>query len=126
MKESISAINRLSHILLQVRDLEVSLRFFVDTLGFQIRHRGTLGDGREYVNTLQGMGLTTWPAGAPHGHTLDHIAFRCPGGIEPVVERLRAAAIPHEAPKSTPYGLSVYFRDPDGNRIECHDATGIE
>jgi catechol 2,3-dioxygenase-like lactoylglutathione lyase family enzyme len=118
-------IHQISHILLQVRDLDESLHFYVDTLGFQIRHRGTLDDGREYVNTLQGLGLTTWPPDEVRGRTLDHMAFRCPSGIAPVVERLRAAAIPHEEPRRTPYGLSVYFRDPDGNRIECHDSTGI-
>jgi catechol 2,3-dioxygenase-like lactoylglutathione lyase family enzyme len=121
-----AAINRISHILLQVRHLETSLRFYVDTLGFQIRHRGTLDDGREYVNTLQGLGLTTWPAGATEGHTLDHMAFRCPDGIEPVLERLEEAGVRHEPPRRTPYGRSVYFKDPDGNRIECHDSTGIQ
>jgi catechol 2,3-dioxygenase-like lactoylglutathione lyase family enzyme len=121
-----AAISRISHILLQVRDLDDSVRFYVETLGFQIRHRGTLDDGREYVNTLQGLGLTTWPPDAVQGRTLDHMAFRCPDGIEAILERLRAAAIPHEEPRRTPYGQSVYFRDPDGNRIECHDSTGIQ
>jgi catechol 2,3-dioxygenase-like lactoylglutathione lyase family enzyme len=118
-------VKLISHILLQVADLERSVKFYVDTLGFQIRHRDKLADGREYVNTLQGLGLTTWPRDAPRGHTCDHIAFRCPDGIEAVMARLTTAGIAHEEPRRTPYGLSVYFRDPDGNRVECHDSTGV-
>jgi catechol 2,3-dioxygenase-like lactoylglutathione lyase family enzyme len=59
-----------------------------------------------------------------HGASFDHVAFRCPNGIDAVVQCLEAAGVPYEAPRRTPYGLSVYFRDPDGNRIECHDSTG--
>jgi catechol 2,3-dioxygenase-like lactoylglutathione lyase family enzyme len=115
-------IQSLSHLLLQVSDLDGALSFYVDLLGFQVRERSQLADGRTFVSTNQGLGLTTFPPGAATGQSLDHLAFRCPTGIEPVVEKLRAAGIAYEGPRRNAYGQSVYFRDPDGNRVECHDA----
>ncbi len=112
-------------LLLLVADLERALAFYQGVLGFQERHRGTLADGRLYVNHLQNLGVTTYPPGAPPGRTFDHLAFRCPDGIEAILQRLQAAGVAHDPPGRTPYGLSVYFRDPDGNRIECHDNTGV-
>jgi catechol 2,3-dioxygenase-like lactoylglutathione lyase family enzyme len=108
--------------LLQVTDLDRALRFYVDLLGFQVRERAQLTDGRTFVSTIQGLGLTTLPSGAATGQSLDHLAFRCPAGIEPLLEKLRAAGIAYEGPRRNAYGHSVYFRDPDGNRVECHDA----
>jgi len=120
-----SDVQAVSHLLLQVQDLERALAFYQGVLGFIERHRGTLADGRLYVNHVQNLGLTTYPPGAEAGRSFDHLAFRCPDGIAAVVARLEAAGVAHDPPGRTPYGLSVYFRDPDGNRIECHDSTGI-
>ena len=119
-------ISRISHVLLHVTDLERARRFYCDFLGMEVRGAAEMADGRPYLSMTEGLGITTYPAGQSQGGSFDHVAFRCPNGIEPVVRQLGAAGIPYEAPRRTPYGLSVYFRDPDGNRIECHDSTGYD
>jgi catechol 2,3-dioxygenase-like lactoylglutathione lyase family enzyme len=117
-------IASVSHLLLEVDDLERAVDFYVGFLGFEIRERDTLGDGRPFAATVQGLGLVgrRSTAGTP---SFDHLAFRCPAGIEPLIEKLTSRGIAYEGPRRTPYGLSVYFRDPDGYRIECHDNTGV-
>jgi lactoylglutathione lyase len=117
-------ITKISHVLLHVTDLERARRFYCDILGMEVRGAAEMADGRPYLSMTEGLGITTYPAGSSQGGSFDHVAFRCPDGIDAVVQCLEAAGVPYEAPRRTPYGLSVYFRDPDGNRIECHDSTG--
>ena len=119
-------IQSLSHLLLQVSDLDRAVEFYTRVAGLHVRDRSALADGRRFVAMHEGLGLTTFPEGADrHGMTCDHIAFRC-DAVEPVIHALDAHGLPHEGPRRTPYGLSVYFTDPDGNRIECHDTTGAQ
>jgi catechol 2,3-dioxygenase-like lactoylglutathione lyase family enzyme len=111
-----------THLLLQVSNLGAAERFFVDMLGFTVRDRSTLRDGRPLVALRQGLGLTVFPAaGAPPVKTVDHIAFRVQD-LAPFTQRFADRKVPYEGPVTTPtYGNSVYVRDPDGNRIELHD-----
>ena len=118
-------IAKVSHILLEVGDLARAVRFYVDFLGFEVRQRDTLGDGRPFVATTQGLGLTEPARPGTIGGSFDHLAFRCPEGIERVRASLEGAGIPYEGPRETPYGLSIYFQDPDGYRLECHDNSGV-
>lgn len=118
------AIKTLSHLLLQVSDLDEAERFYTGVLGMGVRDRTPLRDGRPLLVTRHGLGLTVFPAGAEaRAKTVDHIAFRV-ADLAPVIERLKEAGVAFEGPMPTPYGQSIYFRDPDGNRIECHDESG--
>jgi catechol 2,3-dioxygenase-like lactoylglutathione lyase family enzyme len=112
----------LTHLLLQVRDLAAAERFFVGLLGFTVRERGTLRDGRPLVALTEGLGLTPLPADRPPGSpAVDHIAFRV-ADLAAVRARLEAAGLAYQGPVTTPrYGTSIYVRDPDGTRIELHD-----
>ncbi|MDR7522727.1 MAG: VOC family protein [Armatimonadota bacterium] len=112
----------LSHLLLQVRDLVAAERFFVGVLGFTVRERSTLRDGRPLVALTEGVGLTLLPAAVSPGvPAVDHVAFRV-ADLAAVRARLEAAGLPYEGPVATPrYGTSIYVRDPDGTRIELHD-----
>lgn len=106
----------LHHLLLQTSDLEAAERFFLDFLGFTVRHRDRFTDGRPLTVTEQGLGLTS---GAPgQAGAVEHIAFRHPD-VRGVAERAADAGV--EVLKELgpgPYGLTVYLADPDGNRIE--------
>lgn len=113
---------RISHVLLQVGDLIAAERFFVDVLGFAVRDRGALRDGRPIVVLQEGLGLTCRRAGSELGAgSVDHIAFRV-RDLGALRARLDQAGLAYEGPVSTAtYGSSIYVPDPDGTRIELHD-----
>ncbi len=120
-----AVISTVSHLLLEVSDLDRHVEFYVGVLGFRVRERSTLADGRSLVATEQGLGLTTHATAASGAPSFDHLAFRCPNGLPPVIDALETIGLAYEGPRRTPYGLSIYFHDPDGYRIECHDDSGI-
>src|SRR5690349_15119051 len=93
--ESLSAkpalgIHRVTHVLMHVRDLEQSIRFYVDVLGLTVREEGKTPDGRVYQSMTEGIGLVEFPDGSPPAHGFDHLAFRCPDGIDTVIEHLES------------------------------------
>jgi len=111
-----------SHLLVQARDLDRMEEFYTEVVGFSVNKREPFGDGRPLVVFEERMGLTELPANrADTGQAVEHIAFQVPD-FEALVDRLHEHDVPiDDGPKSTSYGTSVYFFDPDGNRIECHD-----
>lgn len=111
-----------SHLLLQATDLTELEAFYTDVVGFSVAERTTFGDGRPLVILEERMGLTELPDGrADTGQAVEHIAFQVPD-IDALLESLEANDVEiDDGPKPTSYGTSVYFFDPDGNRIECHD-----
>lgn len=111
-------IFRLHHLLLQVNDVEVAERFYVEGLGFTVRHREPFPDGRPLTVLAEGMGLTV---GRPEGRgPVDHIAFRV-RDLDAYPERItQAGGHVLDGPAPGAYGRSLYFEDPDGNKIEFH------
>jgi ureidoacrylate peracid hydrolase len=106
----------LHHLLLQTSDLAQAERFYVDLLGFSVRHRDPFPDGRPLTVTVEGLGLTDGAPG-PTG-AVEHIAFRS-SDIRGLAERARHEGIEIiKEPGPGPYGLTVYLADPDGNKIE--------
>lgn len=110
----------LSHVLLQLSDLKAAARFYVDGLGFEIRKRDALPDGRALIVLAQGLGLTE--SGPTPPGPIEHIAFRVKG-LDHYADRIESAggtvlAGPHPGA----YGRSLYFLDPDGNKLEFHGA----
>ncbi|RME62955.1 MAG: isochorismatase family protein, partial [Alphaproteobacteria bacterium] len=61
------------HMLLKVRDIEAAKKFYLDLLGFAARPDAKpLPDGRPFISTVQGLGIT---AGGPDAPTqVDHMA----------------------------------------------------
>ena len=109
------AVWHLDHMLLEVGDLERAEAFYLDLLGFSVRKRGKHRDGRSLVVTEQGLGLTT--GGGGRG-TIEHLAFRT-RNVALLAERLRGEGVEIvDGPVETDYGVSLYVRDPDGNKIE--------
>jgi 4-oxalocrotonate tautomerase family enzyme len=106
---------KLDHLLLETSDLDRAVAFYVEFLGFTIRKQETRPDGRPLVVTHQGLGLTNGGGGVQH---VEHLAFRT-RDVVGMAERARTAGIEIiEGPKEWSYGVSVYLRDPDGNKIE--------
>jgi len=121
---------RWSHCVLYVRDLGAMIDFYRDVLGFQVSDRGPVDPARPdgiQVAFLSQVGsdhhqIAFAPLrGEGPSTTLDHIAFRVDalGEVKTLARRLaedgRASEI---SPVSHGNAWSVYFRDPEGNRLE--------
>ena len=116
------------HIHLTVSDLEQSLAFYRDLLGFEISAR--YGDSAVFLSSggyHHHIGLNTWSGKdatpAPKGHTgMYHVAFLYPSRLElaKVLKKLIDAQYPLEG--SADHGVSeaLYLRDPDGNGVEIY------
>jgi catechol 2,3-dioxygenase-like lactoylglutathione lyase family enzyme len=121
-----STARGLHHTALISSDVERTVRFYQDVLGFPltelIENRDYPGSSHFFFDIGNGNllaffdfpGLDVGPYAEVLGG-LHHMAI----SVEPdrwaaLVERLTAAGVPHEVHS----GVSVYFRDPDGARIE--------
>jgi catechol 2,3-dioxygenase-like lactoylglutathione lyase family enzyme len=125
-------IERLDHLVLTVRDIEASLKFYRDVLGMRSL---TFGDGRPALAFgRQKISLQSADApGAPHAaHPTSGSADLCFVSTTPVLEiisQLERAGVALEAgpaPRTDALGAitSVCFRDPDGNLIEVVHERG--
>lgn len=116
------------HIHLTVSDLDRSLGFYRDLLGFEISAR--YGDSAVFLSAggyHHHIGLNTWSGKgatpAPRGHTgMYHVAFLYPSRLElaKVLKKLMDAKYPLDG--SADHGVSeaIYLRDPDGNGVELY------
>ena len=110
----------LSHLLLQVRDLDVAERFYVNGLGFTVRKREKFADDRDLIVLDQGMGLTEGGPSPPG--PVEHIAFQA-RDVASFVQRIAdGGGTILAGPQPGAYGISLYFTDPDGNKLELHGA----
>lgn len=111
-----------SHLALKVKDLEGSVKFYTEVVGCGVRERSKPGEPPLVILT-EGVGLKQAGAGLSTGadSVIDHVAFKVKS-LDPILKRLEAAGLrPADGPRPSPYGNSVYFLDPDGNKLECHD-----
>lgn len=113
------------HVALTVRDLDTSLSWYTDVLGFELVFREE-GDGRraavlKFRNGSFGVGLVE------HRPTddepfdarrlgLDHVAFTV--GSQPELDqwaaRLTESGVDHSGAIDVPPGAILNFKDPDG------------
>ena len=121
-----STARGLHHTALISGDVEQTVRFYQDVLGFPLTE---LIDNRDYPGSSHFFfdigngnllaffdfpGLDVGPYAEVLGG-LHHVAISVePGRWEQLVKRLEEAGVEHEVHS----GVSVYFRDPDGARIE--------
>jgi catechol-2,3-dioxygenase len=118
---------KLGHIVLKVRDAQRSRDFYTKALGLKVAHedpkRGTvfLSFGKEH-HELALFQLATGEAPGAAQPGMHHMAWQL-GSFE----ELRAAhrelgqlGIPVEATVEHNVTRSVYFPDPDGNRVELY------
>jgi catechol 2,3-dioxygenase-like lactoylglutathione lyase family enzyme len=121
-----STARGLHHTALVSSDVETTVRFYQDLLGFPLTE---LIENRDYPGSSHFFfdignhnllaffdfpGLDVGPYAEVLGG-LHHLAISVePSRWEEIVGRLEAAGVAHEVHS----GVSVYFRDPDGARIE--------
>lgn len=122
------AATRIGHVHLKVSDLERSIRFYTDVLGFDLVQR--YGPGAAFLSAggyHHHIGLNTWESAGgtppPRGHTgLYHTAFLYPDRRSLAEALLRAARAGVEIDGAADHGVSeaIYFRDPDQNGVEIY------
>jgi catechol-2,3-dioxygenase len=115
-----------SHVGFFVRDLETMVAFYRDVLGFFQTDKGLLGpvelrflsrDPTEHHQIVLKSGR-----GADQATTIDQISLRV-GSLDELREvyaRLVAADIQDLDPATHGNAWSLYFPDPEGNRIEVY------
>lgn len=114
-----------SHVGFHVTNLERMASFYTRFLGFTVTDRGRLGEAelvflsRDPAEHHQIVLVAGRPAGLAF-NPINQISFRVDGfaGLRTLYNRLCAEELPEIAPVSHGNALSVYFRDPEGNRIE--------
>ena len=118
----------LSHFELYVRDATGMEAFYTRYLGFVVTDRGQGDEGMIFLsrNPHEHHQIVLNPARAekPAHSPLDHISFRVATLAELKSLHASLAAGPAEL-KTVSHGnsWSVYFHDPDGNRIELFTDT---
>ncbi|MGI5482768.1 VOC family protein [Streptomyces lavendofoliae] len=129
---------RLGHIGLNVTDLDRSLAFYGDVLGFEVLHEGKEEGRRHALLGREGrLSLALWQqadgAYAPALAGLHHLALEV-GTIDQVraaEAELRARGVDFAYDGVVAHGEGaasggIFFHDPDGTRLEIYAPTGAE
>ena len=119
---------RIGHVHLKVSDLERSLAFYRDVLGFELTQR--YGSQAAFLSAggyHHHIGLNTWesPGGSPPpaGTTgLYHAAILYPTrrSLAGALRRLIKAGIPLDGASDHGVSEALYLRDPDDNGLELY------
>jgi len=122
----------LDHIVLRVSDMERMVAFWRDALGCAVEkvqaELGLVhiraGDALiDLVDIAGKLGKEGGRAPAAEGRNLDHFCLRVDPFDPPAIRRrLQALGVAVDEPRrrfgAEGYGDSIYFSDPEGNRIE--------
>ena len=119
---------RIGHVHLKVSDLERSLGFYRDVLGFEVTAR--IGHSAAFLSAggyHHHIGLNTWESlggspPAPRATGLYHVAILYPTRVElaDALRRLIDAKVPLEGASDHGVSEAIYLRDPDDNGVELY------
>lgn len=128
MTYSIPSQTRIGHVHLKVSDIERSLKFYRDILGFEITQR--YGESAVFISAggyHHHIGLNTWHSKgsgpAPvNGVGLYHTAIVYPTkrDLADIVRRLESVSYPLTGASDHGVSLAIYLNDPDGNGVELY------
>lgn len=125
---------RLAHTMLRVLNLDLSLKFYCDTLGMKILRKNDYPDGR-FTNTFIGYGLETdsptleltynWDQKEPYekGNGWGHICIETPN-VYQACENLATIGIKITRPPGPmKHGTRIiaFCEDPDGYKVELNE-----
>lgn len=126
---------RLAHVVIKVRDLERSRKFYTEVLGMQvmkdvpeIRAVFLANHARDH-HELALFQVGADAAAPRREHVgLAHIAFRLRSteDLEAAYRELKAKQVPVHFTVNHGVTKSVYFRDPDGHELEVYCDNAIE
>lgn len=119
---------RIGHVHLKVADIDRSIEFYRDLLGFEVTQR--IGDQAAFLSMggyHHHIGLNTWESKGgtppPVGHTgLYHTAILFPSRVElaRALKKLMDADYPLQGAANHGVSEAIYLADPDGNGIELY------
>ncbi len=119
---------RIGHIHLKVSDLQRSLDFYCDLLGFEVTT--TYGDQAAFISAggyHHHIGLNTWnskggPPAPKNSAGLFHTAILYPTRKElaRILQRLMDADYPLTGASDHGVSEAIYLDDPDGNGVELY------
>jgi catechol 2,3-dioxygenase len=128
MTEPIDPGAEIGHVHLKVADIERSLGFYRDVLGFELQER--FGDEAAFVSAggyHHHIGLNTWQSKGgsppPPGSTgLFHLAIRYPSrrSLADALRRIGEAGLALEGASDHGVSEALYLSDPDGNGVELY------
>jgi catechol 2,3-dioxygenase-like lactoylglutathione lyase family enzyme len=122
-------LRRLDHTLVLTDDIEETMAFYRDVLGFEVGDRPPLPfpgywlylDGVASLHVAERAAYETHAATlgvAPKGSPVDHVAFEA-DGRERLLDRLAAAGVDVTTNVVPGAGIrQLFFDDPNGARIE--------
>ncbi len=122
---------RLEHVNLTVADLERSIRFYSELLGWRVRWQGTTTSGRPaahvgtddvYLALFEGSGKPpAWDYGAVG---FNHLGFVV-DDLAAAKARLAALDAPVHSEQAYDPGDHLYFTDPDGYEVELTQYAAV-
>jgi catechol 2,3-dioxygenase len=118
----------IGHVHLKVADIDRSLGFWSDVLGFEMQQR--MGDQAAFIsagNYHHHLGLNTWESkggsAPPRGSTgLYHVAIRYPDrrSLADALRRVLQVGITLDGASDHGVSEALYLRDPDNNGVELY------
>ena len=120
-------VNKVGHVVLNCRDVEASMKFYTEALGMEVvsyrpdRPAAFLSFGTQHHDIALFQGPTDADMLEPEHLGLNHIALQIEGGEEELKElyqNLKAHGAKIDRLSDHGMTRSVYFFDPDGNRLE--------
>ena len=128
MDYKVPAQTKIGHVHLKVTDIEKSLKFYRDILGFEVmQYYGSSAVFLSAGGYHHHIGLNTWhskdaPPAPTHGVGLYHTAILQPTrkDLAVIYDRLRRSYYPLTGASDHGVSEALYLNDPDNNGVELH------